>query len=148
MFKYIDNPAAPLVVVNSYHCCIQTPPKPVISLELHCSVYIHTQHRTAACISYTQQCRNSTYMKFSPQATLKWAAQRMHSKVIRLVMHNANILSPYGSTIREEKNYISLSVMLYWLLASLSVSLIRRSQSSVLGAGIAYSKCLWQLASY
>ena len=39
---------------------------------------------------YTQQCRNSTYMKCSLQATLKWAAQRMHSKVIRLVMHNAN----------------------------------------------------------
>ena len=36
---------------------------------------------------------NSTYMKFNPQATLKWAAQRMHSKVIRLVMHNANTLA-------------------------------------------------------
>ena len=40
--------------------------------------------------TYTQQYRNSTYMKFSLQATLKWAAQRMHSKVIRLVMHNTN----------------------------------------------------------
>ena len=40
--------------------------------------------------TYTQQYRNSAYMKFSLQATLKWAAQRMHSKVIRLVMHNAN----------------------------------------------------------
>ena len=37
-------------------------------------------------------------MKFSPQATLKWAAQRMHSKVIRLVMHNANICSVCVST--------------------------------------------------
>ena len=33
-------------------------------------------------------------MKFSLQATLKWAAQRMHSKVIRLVMHNANNAGP------------------------------------------------------
>ena len=33
MFKYIDNPAAPLVVVNSYHCCIQIPPKPVMALN-------------------------------------------------------------------------------------------------------------------
>ena len=40
--------------------------------------------------SYTRQYMNSTYMKFNPQATLKWAAQRMHSKVIRLVMYNAN----------------------------------------------------------
>ena len=40
--------------------------------------------------TYTQQYRNSTYMKFSLRATLKWAAQRMHSKVIRLVMHNGN----------------------------------------------------------
>ena len=47
---------------------------------------------------YTQQCRNSAYMKFSLQATLKWAAQRMHSKVIRLVMHNANTTPPLGST--------------------------------------------------
>ena len=31
-------------------------------------------------------------MKFSLQATLKWAAQCMHSKVIRLVMHNAKTL--------------------------------------------------------
>ena len=36
--------------------------------------------------------------------------------------------------------------MLYWLQASLSVSLICRSQFSVLGAGIAYSKHLRQLA--
>ena len=41
--------------------------------------------------NYTQQCKNSAYMKFNPQATLKWAAQRMHSKVISLVMHNANM---------------------------------------------------------
>ena len=45
--------------------------------------------------SYTRQCRNSTYMKFNPQATLKWAAQRMHSKVIRLVMQNANIKTTF-----------------------------------------------------
>ena len=37
-------------------------------------------------------------MKFSPQATLKWAAQRMHSEVIRLVMHNANTTPPLGES--------------------------------------------------
>ena len=47
--------------------------------------------------TYTQQYRNSTYMKLSLQATLKWAAQRMHSKVIKLVMHNANTTPPLGS---------------------------------------------------
>ena len=50
---------------------------------------------------YTWQCRNSVYMKFSPQATLKWVAQRMHSKVIRSVMHNANISSQGSSLIQS-----------------------------------------------
>ena len=40
--------------------------------------------------AYTQQYRNSVNMNFSIQATHKWATQRMHSKVMRLVMHNAN----------------------------------------------------------
>ena len=46
--------------------------------------------------TYTQQYRNSAYMKFSLQATLKWAAQCIHSKVIRLVMHNANTQAQGG----------------------------------------------------
>ena len=49
--------------------------------------------------TYTQQYRNSTYMKFSLQATLKWAAQHMHSKVIRFVMHNANSSGLYCSIL-------------------------------------------------
>ena len=92
---YIDNPAAPLVVVNSYRYCIQTPPKPVMALNYTAvCTYIHNialQH-----VYLYQQYRNSTYMKFSLQATLKWAAQRMHSKVIRLVMHNANTSPGYA----------------------------------------------------
>ena len=89
---YIDNPAAPLVVVNSYHCCIQIPPKLVSALN-YTAVCVYT-YTTSHCSMYiyTQQCRNSTCMKLRLQATLKWAAQRMHSKVIRLVMHNANTL--------------------------------------------------------
>ena len=42
MFKYIDNPAALLVVVNSYHCCIQIPPRLVSALNYTAvCTYIH-----------------------------------------------------------------------------------------------------------
>ena len=90
MFKYIDNPAAPLVVVNSYHCCIQIPPRLVSALNYTAvCTYIHNialQH-----VYLHPAVQELNIMKFSPQATLEWAAQRMHSKVIRLVMYNANI---------------------------------------------------------
>ena len=53
----------------------------------------------------TQQYMNSTYMKFNPQATLKWAAQRMHSKVIKLVMHNANTSAHNSTNSRTAVGY-------------------------------------------
>ena len=53
-------------------------------------MYIHTQTSHCSIYTYTQQYQNSVYMKFTIQTTLKWAAQRMHREVIKLVMHNAN----------------------------------------------------------
>ena len=46
------------------------------------------------CKSFT---KGSLFFVQTVQATLKWAAQRMHSKVIRLVMQNANTTTPMGS---------------------------------------------------
>ena len=63
---------------------------------------------------YAQQCRNSVYMKFSPQATLKWAAQRMHSKVIRLVMHNTNMqalkVNKESASVQHAKSVVATVV--------------------------------------
>ena len=58
---------------------------------------------------YTQQYSNSTYMKFSPQATLEWAAQRMHSKVIGLVMYNANNLTCW--MLAPEVAYLTYGIL-------------------------------------
>ena len=64
--------------------------------------------------TYTQQYRNSTYMKFSLQATLKWAAQRMHSKVIRLIMHNANSGGESLCRTRSNKTVLCELGMVLW----------------------------------
>ena len=88
MFMYIDNPAAPLVVVNSYHCYIQIPPRLVSALNYTAvCTYIHNIALQHVFLYPAIQELNIHEVQ---QATLKWAAQRMHSKVIRLVMHNAN----------------------------------------------------------